>query len=380
MSSLENWKIYLRWQLVNASSPLLSSSFADEKFDFYGRALQGQKAQRPRWRRCVQNVNRDLDEALGEEYVARAFAGDRKQQMLKLVHDLEAALNADIQQLDWMTPPTKKAALAKLSTIADKIGYPDHWRDYSSLTIKRGDALGNAYRSSQFELKRQLAKIGKPVDRSEWSFSPAVPNAYYDPQLNTIIFPAAILQPPLFDSQADEAANFGAVGAIIGHELTHGFDDEGSKFDGMGNLHNWWTEEDSKAFTEREQCFADEYSGFDATDGVKLNGKLTLGENTADNGGLRIALMALLNTLSDDARSKAGADGFTLEQRFFVSYGEALCANSTPQFLRMSAQSDPHSPAQFRVNGVLSNMPEFQHAFGCKQGQPMVREHACHVW
>jgi len=378
--SLDDWKTYLRWQLVNAASPLLSTAFADEKFDFYGRALQGQKAQRPRWRRCVQNVNRDLDEALGEEYVARAFAGDRKQQMLKLVHDLEAALNTDIQHIDWMTPPTRKAALAKLATIEDKIGYPDHWRDYSALSIDRSDALGNAFRSSQFEFRRQLAKIGKPVDRSEWSFSASVPNAYYDPQLNTIIFPAAILQPPLFDSQADPAANYGAVGAIIGHELTHGFDDEGSKFDGTGNLHNWWTPDDSKAFGEKEQCFADEYSGFESTEGVKLNGKLTLGENTADNGGLRIAFMALLSTLSDDARTKVGEDGFTPEQRFFAAYGEALCANSTPQYLRMAAQSDPHSSSQFRVNGVLSNMPEFQQAFGCKKGQPMVREPACRVW
>jgi predicted metalloendopeptidase len=261
-NSLENWKLYLRWQLVNASSSLLSEAFAEEKFDFYGRKLLGQKAQRPRWRRCVQNVNRDLDGALGQEYVARAFAGDRKQQMLKLVHDLEAALSTDIQQLAWMTPATKKAALAKLGTIEDKIGYPDRWRDYSSLSVVRGDALGNAYRSSEFELRRQLAKIGKPVDRAEWGFSASVPNAYYDPQLNTITFPAAILQPPLFDQQTDAAANFGAIGAIIGHELTHGFDDQGRKFDGTGNLHDWWTADDSKAFGQRAQCIVDEYSGF----------------------------------------------------------------------------------------------------------------------
>ena len=377
---LESWKIYLRWQLVNASSSLLSEPFVDEKFDFYGRALTGQKVQRPRWRRCVQSVDRDLDEALGQEYVARSFAGDSKQRMLKLVHALEAALNNDIQQVDWMSQATRKAATAKLEKIADKIGYPDHWRDYSSLTIVRGDALGNAYRSGEFELHRQFSKIGRPVDRSEWSVSPSVPNAYYDPQLNAITFPAAILQPPLFDPQSDDAANFGAIGAIIGHELTHGFDDQGRKFDGAGNLRDWWTAEDGKEFDEKEHCFVDEYSGFEATEGVKLNGKLTLGENTADNGGLRLAFMALESTLSSENRAGTDRDGYTPEQRFFLAYGESWCSNATPQYLRMQAQSDPHSTPQARANGVVSNMPEFQKAFGCKKGQPMVRENACHVW
>jgi putative endopeptidase len=376
---LENWKIYLRWQLINASSSLLSGSFVDEKFDFYGRTLVGQRVQTPRWRRCVRSVDRDLAEALGQEYVARAFAADNKQRMLKLVHALEAALSSDIEQVDWMSPATKKAALAKLEKMADKIGYPDHWRDYSSLRIVRGDALGNAYRSSDFELRRQLYKIGKPVDRAEWSVSASVPNAYYDPQLNSITFPAAILQPPLFDRQADDAANFAAIGAIIGHELTHGFDDQGRKFDGDGNLHDWWTDDDSKNFEQRAQCIADEYSGFEATEGVKLNGKLTLGENTADNGGLRIALMALESTFSQE-QAHADSSGFTPQQRFFMAYGEAWCSNATPQYLRMVAQSNPHSTAQARANGVVSNMPEFQKAFGCKKGQPMVRENACRVW
>jgi putative endopeptidase len=316
---LESWKIYLRWQLVNASSSLLSQPFVDEKFDFFGRTLTGQKAQRARWRRCVQSVDRDLDEALGQEYVARAFAGDSKQRMLKLVHALEAALNADMQQVDWMSPTTRKAAIAKLEKIEDKIGYPDHWRDYSTLTIVRGDALGNAYRSGEFELHRKLSRIGRPVDRAEWSVSPSVPNAYYDPQLNAITFPAAILQPPLFDQESDDAANFGAIGAIIGHELTHGFDDQGRKFDGAGNLRDWWTAEDGKEFDNKEQCIADEYSSFEATEGVKLNGKLTLGENTADNGGLRIALMALESTLSDENRARTDQDGFSPEQRFFIA-------------------------------------------------------------
>jgi endothelin-converting enzyme/putative endopeptidase len=377
---LENWKTYLRWQLVNWSSSLLSQPFVDERFDFFGHTLLGQRAQTPRWRRCVRNVDRDLDEALGQEYVARAFAADSKERMLKLVHALEAALSTDIQQVDWMSPATKKAALAKLATIDDKIGYPDHWRDYSSLEIVRGDALGNAYRSSEFEMKRQLTKIGKPADRAEWIVSPSVPDAGYDPQTNSIIFPAAILQPPLFDRQADDAANFAAIGAIIGHELTHGFDDQGRKFDGAGNLHDWWSAEDGKAFDERAQCIADEYSGFEATEGVKLNGKLTLGENTADNGGLRIALMALESTLSCDVPTGADAEGLTPQQRFFIAYGESWCSNSTPQYRRMLAQSDPHATPPARVNGVVSNMKEFQKAFDCKHGQPMVRENACRVW
>jgi putative endopeptidase len=366
---LESWKIYLRWQLVNASSSLLSEPFVDEKFEFYGRTLTGQKAQRARWRRCVQSVDRDLDEALGQAYVARAFTGDSKQRMLNLVHALEAALNADIQQLDWMSPATRKAATAKLEKIADKIGYPDHWRDYSSLTIVRGDALANAYRSGEFELHRQLKRIGRPVDRGEWSVSPSVPDAYYDSQLNAITFPAAILQPPLFDQQTDDAANFGAIGAIIGHELTHGFDDQGRKFDGAGNLRDWWTAEDGKEFDKKEQCVADEYSGFEATEGVKLNGNLTLGENTADNG-----------TLSGESRARTDPDGYSPEQRFFIAYGETWCSNATPQYLRLQAKSNPHSTPQARANGVVSNMPEFQKAFGCKKGQPMVRENACHVW
>jgi putative endopeptidase len=377
---LESWKAYLQWQLVNASSPLLSQPFVDEKFEFYGWALTGQKSQRARWRRCVQSVNRDLDQALGQEYVAHAFTGDSKQRMLKLVHALEAALNADIQQLDWMSPATRKAAIAKLDKIEDKIGYPDHWRDYSSLTIVRGDALANAYRSGEFELHRRLSKIGKPVDRDDWSDSPSVPNAYYDSQLNAITFPAAILQPPLFDQQSDDAANFAAIGAIIGHELTHGFDDQGRKFDGAGNLRGWWTAEDGKEFDKKEQCVADEYSGFDATEGVKLNGHLTLGENTADNGGLRIAFMALETTLSGGNRARTDPDGYSPEQRFFIAYGETWCSNATPQYLRMQAKSNPHSTPQARTNGVVSNMLEFQKAFGCKQGQPMVRENACHVW
>ncbi len=378
--SLDNWKAYLRWHLVSDSSSLLTQPFVEEKFDFYGRTLFGQKQQRPRWRRCTQYVDRDLGEALGQAYVDRTFGADGKARMLKLVQALEVALAADIQQLDWMTPATKKEALVKLHGFEGKIGYPNQWRDYSSVNIVRGDLLGDVYRSGDFELRRQLAKIGKPVDRGEWGMTPPTVNAYYDPQLNTINFPAGILQPPFFDKQMPDPVNFGSIGAIIGHEMTHGFDDEGRKFDSTGNLRDWWTEQDGKEFDRRAQCIADEYSGFEATPGVKLNGKLTLGENTADNGGTRIALMALESTLAAEGKSDEKIEGFSPEQTFFIAFGQSWCANVTPELLRLEAQSDPHSTPQFRVNGVVSNMPEFQKAFGCKKGQPMVRDNACHVW
>jgi len=322
-----------------------------------------------------------LGEALGQAYVDQTFGADGKARMLKLVHALEESLGKDIEQLDWMTPATKKEALVKLHKIEDKIGYPNTWRDYSSVKIVRGDALGDAFRSGEFEFNRQLAKIGKPVDRGEWQMTPPTVNAYYDGQLNTINFPAGILQPPLFDKAAEDAANFGAIGAVIGHELTHGFDDEGRKFDANGNLRDWWTAEDNKEFDRRAKCVADEYSSFEATPGTKLNGKLTLGENTADNGGARIALMALQNTLAASGKpADTAAEGFTLEQRFFIAYGQVWCSSWTPEFLRLVAQSNPHSPPQFRVNGVVQNMPEFQKAFNCKKGQPMVSDNACHVW
>jgi putative endopeptidase len=378
--SLDNWKTYLRWQLVTASSSLMGQPFVEEKFDFYGRKLVGQKEQRARWRRCTQFVDRDLGEALGQAYVDQTFGAEGKARMLKMVQALEVALGTDIQQLDWMSDTTKKEALVKLHGFEGKIGYPNQWRDYSSVKIVRDDLLGDAYRSGQFEFHRQLEKIGKPVDRGEWGMTPPTVNAYYDPQLNTINFPAGILQPPYFDKQMDDAVNFGSIGAVIGHEMTHGFDDEGRQFDPTGNLRDWWTPQDGKEFEHRAQCIVDEYSGFEATPGTKLNGKLTLGENTADNGGTRIALMALQNTLSAEGKSAEKIDGFTAEQTFFIAFGQSWCDNLTPEFLRLIAQSNPHSPPQFRVNGVVSNMPEFQKAFGCKKGQPMVRDNACHVW
>jgi putative endopeptidase len=376
--SLDNWKTYLRWHLIHASAPLLSDALVEENFNFYGRQLTGAKQIRPRWRRCVASVDRDLGEALGQAYVARTFGPDSKQRMLAMVDALEKALSSDIQQLDWMSAATKKEALVKLNKIEDKIGYPNHWRDYSSLQVVRGDNVGNAFRSSEFEFNRQLAKIGKPVDRSEWLMTPPTVDAYYDPQLNTINFPAGILQPPFFDKQMPDTVNYGAIGAVIGHEMTHGFDDEGRKFDPNGNLRDWWTDQDAKQFETRAKCVADEYSSFEATPGVHINGNLTLGENTADNGGLRIALMALESTM--DGKKGEAVDGFTPVQQFFISFGQVWCANVTPQALRLQAQSNPHSTPKYRVNGVVSNMPEFQKAFNCKQGQAMMRANACRVW
>jgi len=295
-----------------------------------------------------------------------------------MVHELEAALKADISQLSWMTDDTRKQALDKLAHIDNKIGYPDKWRDYSTLTVVRGDALGNGLRANEFEFKRQLNKIGRPVDRSEWQMTPPTVNAYYNPQENNINFPAGILQPPFYDPKVDAAVNFGAIGAVIGHELTHGFDDQGSQYDAQGNLRNWWTAKDREQFDKLESCFTNEYDGFVAVDDVHVRGKLTLGENTADNGGLRIAHMALLDVLAGSPEKPI--DGFTPEQRLFVGWGQIWCENERPEFARMMATVNEHSPGKFRVNGVVGNMPEFQKAFGCKADAPMVRKPQCRVW
>jgi len=375
---LEDIKTYLRWQTAHRAAPLLPKAFVDENFAFYGKTLTGAKEIRPRWKRCVSFANGDLGEALGEAYVAQQFPPESKAATLKMVHELEAALKNDITQLPWMTAETKKQALDKLAHIENKIGYPDKWRDYSTLKIVRGDALGNGLRANEFEFKRELKKIGKPVDRTEWGMTPPTVNAYYNPQENNINFPAGILQPPFYDAKVDDAVNFGAIGAVIGHELTHGFDDSGSDFDAQGNLRNWWTPKDREQFDKLEQCFVNEYDGFVAVDDVHLKGKLTLGENTADNGGLRIADMALLDVLGSAPQKPI--DGFMPEQRLFIGWGQIWCENQRPENARMLAGVDQHSPSKFRVNGVVSNMPEFQKAFGCKANAPMVRNLACRVW
>jgi len=377
-NNLEDIKTYLRWQTVHHSAPLLPKAFVDENFAFYGKTLTGAKEIRPRWKRCVSFTNGDLGEALGEAYVAQQYPPESKAATLKMVHELEAALKSDITQLSWMTEETKKQALDKLAHIDNKIGYPDKWRDYSTLKIVRGDALGNRMRANEFEFKRELNKIGKPVDRMEWGMTPPTVNAYYNPQENNINFPAGILQPPFYDPKVDDAVNLGAIGAVIGHELTHGFDDSGSEFDAQGNLRNWWTPKDREQFDKLEQCFVDEYDSFVAVDDVHLKGKLTLGENTADNGGLRIAHMALLDVLGSAPQKPI--DGFLPEQRLFVGWGQIWCENQRPENARMMAGVDPHSPGKFRVNGVVSNMPEFQKAFGCKADAPMVRKSVCRVW
>jgi len=375
-------KAYLRWQLINGvPSIVLPTAFDDEHFDFYSRKLRGQPEQRARWKRCVQTTDGALGEALGQVYVAQEFASSSKEATVQMVKDIESAMNRDIDTLDWMSAETKVRAKAKLHAVADKIGYPDHWRDYSKLIVKRDDAFGNVQRGIVFENLRQIAKIGKPVDRGEWGMSPPTVDAYYNPSMNDINFPAGILQPPLFDPKATDAENYGHIGGVVGHELTHGFDDQGRQFDGNGNLSDWWTPEDGKKFEEKADCTVKEYGSFVVIDDVKVNGKLTLGENTADNGGLRLAFMAFL----EDAKRKnidlkEKQDGYTPIQQFFLGHGQTWCGDTRPEQLRLQVQTDPHSPRQFRVNGVVENMPEFGEAFGCKTGQPMIPAKVCRVW
>ncbi len=379
--SLDDLKTYVTWHLLNDAAPYLSQPFVDAHFKMR-QALTGQKEQKARWKRCVSYVDRGLGEALGQKYVDLTFGADGKQRMLKMVDALEASLKTDIQDVSWMTPETKHEAELKLEAIKNKIGYPDKWRDYSKLKVERGDFLGNYFRANLFESHRQINKIGKPVDRDEWEMTPPTVNAYYSGAFNEIVFPAGILQPPFFDKSADEAVNYGSIGMVIGHELTHGFDDEGRKYDAQGNLHDWWTPQDAKAFESRASCIANEYGNFTAVDDLKLNGKLTLGENTADNGGARVALMALENTLAADKNSPAAKtlDGYTPEQRFFLGYARVWCEKRQPEYSRMLVSVDPHSPGKYRVDGVVQNMPEFQKAWGCKAGQPMVSQNACRVW
>ena len=378
--SVDDLKTYLRWHLMRSQTNSLPKAFQDENFNFYGKTLRGAKEMQARWKRCVAAADNDLGEALGRVFVEKYYPPEAKARTLKMVNELEAALHQDITELPWMSEVTKKQALVKLAAIQNKIGYPAKWRDYTALKIVRGDALGNSLRANAFEVHRQLAKIGKPLDKQEWQMTPPTVNAYYDPTENDINFPAGILQPPFYYFKADDALNFGGMGAVIGHELTHGFDDQGALFDPEGNLKNWWTPEDEKAFKERTQCIVDEYDQFVAVDDVHVRGKLTLGENTADNGGLRIAYMALMKSLADSGKPQEKIDGFTPEQRLFIGWGQIWCQNQTDQTARLLALNNEHSPGKYRANGVVQNMPEFQKAWGCKAGQPMVRANACHVW
>ena len=377
--SLDSLKTYVRWHMLAGAAKWLPKSYVDARFKFR-QALYGQAEDQPRWKKCVEATDGALGEALGQRYVERTFGADGKQRMLTMVDALEKALNQDITGLPWMTEETKKQAEIKLQAIRNKIGYPDVWRDYTKLQVKQGDLMGNFLRANEFESRRQIAKISKPLDRKEWEMTPPTVNAYYSGSFNEIVFPAGILQPPFFDKSMDEYVNFGSIGAVIGHELTHGFDDEGRKFDPKGNLRDWWTEQDGKEFEKRASCVADEYGKFVAVDDLKLNGKLTLGENTADNGGARIALMALENMIRESGKTAENIDGYTPEQRYFLGFARVWCEKRTPEYSRMLVTVDPHSPGRFRTNGVVENMPEFQKAWGCKTGQAMVSPNMCRVW
>jgi len=375
---LATWKSYLRWHAIHANATSLSSAVVNENFNFFGKTLQGKEQLPPRWKRCTNDVDDDLGEALGQVYVEKYFSPEAKKQVLEILQGIQKAMDADIHSLPWMSEETKRRALEKLQSMANKIGYPDKWRDYRQLEIKRGDHMGNSLRARRFEFDRDLAKIGKPVDRQEWQMTPPTVNAYYDPQKNDINFPAGILQPPLFDPKSDAAPNYGNAGSTIGHELTHGFDDEGRQFDAQGNLKDWWTTIDGKEFDRRASCISDQYSQYTVIDDIKINGKLTLGEDVADLGGTLLAYLAWKEATKDQKRESI--DGFTPDQRFFIAYGQQWCSSNKDETKRLRAAIDPHSPDQYRANGVVSNMPEFREAFHCKLGQPMVRENACRVW
>jgi len=380
-ASMQTLRAYLKYHVMSTFASDLPSNIDDENFNFRGRILNGQPEQRPRWKRCSTAVDGALGEALGQVYVDEYFAGDSKAKTLQMVHDIEAAMDQDLNTIDWMSPATKEKAKAKLHAIADKIGYPEHWRDYSKLEVARTDALGNLQRANAFENDRELNKIGKPVDKLEWGMSPPTVNAYYNWSLNDINFPAGILQPAFYDPKADLATNYGHIGAVIGHELTHGFDDQGSQFDGNGNLNDWWTKEDKEKFETRTGCLVNEYSGFVAVDDLHVNGKLTLGENTADNGGLVLAYMAYLERAKKEGLDTTRKiDGFTGPQRFYIAYAQNYCENSRPEIVREQVQTDPHSPDHIRANGAIVNQPGFGPAFGCKVGQPMTPAKDCRVW
>ena len=368
---LADWKTYLRFHVANSRSPLLSSAFVNENFQFYRQYLRGAKELQPRWKRCVQYVDRQLGDALGQAYVRKTFSPELKDATLDMTRRIEDAMALRIQQLDWMSPETKQQALVKLHGIRNKIGYPDKWRDYSSITLTPTDFYGNDLRATEFESHRQFNKVGKPVDRGEWGMSPPTVNAYYDPQMNDINFPAGVLQPPLYDAKMDAAPNYGNTGSTIGHELTHGFDDEGRQFDAKGNLKDWWTKQDADAFVEHANCVVDQYAKYVVVDDIHINSKLTEGEDVADLGGTILAYVAWKDATK--GMELHGADGLSPDQRFFVGFAQWACENNRPENERANAITDPHSPGKYRINGVVVNMPEFASAFSCKEGQPMVK-------
>ena len=375
---LADLKSYLRWHAVHSQARNLSAVFVQADFDFYSKYLRGVPAQQPRWKRCVQLVDRTLGEALGQVFVEKTFTAKTRARTQEMTKHIELAMQGEIETLPWMSPATKTKALEKLHGIVNKIGYPDKWRDYGTLAIRPDDFFADVTAATIFESRRQLAKIGKPVDHAEWQMSPPTVNAYYDPQMNDINFPAGVLQPPLFDPKMDDAPNYGNTAATIGHELTHGFDDEGRQFDAKGNLRDWWTKTDAAEFQKRADCVSDEYSQFTVVDDIKINGKLTMGEDVADLGGQQLAYIAW--KVVTNGKNLQPVDGLNPDQRFFIGMAQWACGSERPENLRANAITNPHSPNEFRINGVVSNMPEFQQAFSCKIGQPMVREKACRVW
>jgi len=375
---LADWKVYLRWHLVHSRARYLGKAFVTADFDFYSKYLRGVKEMEPRWKRCVRRVDRDLGEALGQVFVEKTFTPETKASAVAMTREIEKTMEADLHQIAWMSDATRQKALEKLHTVVNKIGYPDKWRDYSSVVIKPDDYAGDAERCDAFENRRQLDKIGKPVDRAEWGMTPPTVNAYYDPQMNDINFPAGVLEPPLYDPKMDDAPNYGNTGATIGHELTHGFDDEGRQFDAKGNLKDWWTKQDADAFVARAACVSTQYAGYTVIDDIKINSKLTLGEDVADLGGTMLAYVAWKDATKD--RKLEPIDGFTPDQRFFIGMAQWACGDERAANKRLHALTDPHSPDEYRIDGVVSNMPEFAKAFSCKTGQPMVRANACRVW
>ncbi len=377
-AQLAEIRTYLRWHTVHAFAPYLSSAFVGQDFDFFRKTLHGVPMLKPRWKRCVTLADEQLGEALGQEFVARAFSPALKQATLHMTQQIEQAMREDLEHLSWMSPETRQKALEKLGAIVNKIGYPDRWRDYSAMQVARDDFAGNVERGNRFEAHRDLAKIGKPLDRGEWQMTPPTVNAYYDPQMNDINFPAGVLQPPLYDPRMDDAPNYGNTGGTIGHELTHAFDDEGRQYDAHGNLKDWWTKADAKDFTAHAQCIVDQYAGYTIVDNIKINSKLTEGEDIADLGGLILAWMAWRAQVA--GTTPPGGDGLTPEQRFFVGYAQWACESERPEHLRANAITNPHSPGKYRVNGLMVNLPEFQKAFACKSGQPMVGKERCRVW
>ena len=376
--NLAAWRAYLRWHLINSTAPYLASTFAKPDFEFFDQYLEGAKEMPPRWKKCTRLVDRQLGDALGQVFVSKTFSAKTKEDASQMVQQVEAEMGRDIKDLSWMTDATKQQAMEKLHAVVNKVGYPDKWKDYSAVDVKPGDFFGNVSRAATFEQHRQLTKIGKPVDRREWHMTPPTVNAYYDPQTNDINFPAGVLQPPLFDPKMDAAPNYGNTGATIGHELTHGFDDEGRKFDAQGNLRDWWTQADAKAFDERVACVRDQYAKYVVIDDIHINSSLTLGEDVADLGGTLLAYIAWKHsTAGQDLKP---VDDFTPEQRFFIGMAQWACGDQRPESKRMRAIVDEHSPEEYRINGVVTNLPQFGEAFGCKVGQPMMRANACRVW